>query len=101
MMTIYPDPHTIYPLKNYNRLCFLKNIVNNPNIIVGDFTYYDDIENTQNFHKNVLYHFDFIGDKLIIVKFCAIASNVKFIMNGGTGQLKKSLKILPSYVAMM
>lgn len=37
--------------------------------------------------KNVLYHFDFIGDKLIIGKFCAIASNVKFIMNGANHPL--------------
>lgn len=81
-MTIYPDPNTVYPLDNYRRLCFLKNIIKNPNIIVGDFTYYDDLENPHNFEKNVLYHFDFVGDKLIIGKFCAIASDVKFIMNG-------------------
>ncbi len=86
-MTIYPDPNTIYPLKNYQRLCFLKNIVKNPNIIIGDFTYYDDLENPHNFENNVLYHFDFIGDKLIIGKFCAIASDVKFTMNGGNHPL--------------
>ena len=86
-MTAYPDPTTIYPLKHYDRLCFLKNIIKNPNIIVGDFTYYDDLENPQNFEKNVLYHFDFIGDKLIIGKFCAIASDVKFIMNGSNHPL--------------
>lgn len=86
-MTIYPNPNTIYPLKNYHNLCFLKNIIKNPNIIIGDFTYYDDLENPYNFEKNVLYHFDFIGDKLIIGKFCAIASNVKFIMNGANHPL--------------
>lgn len=79
----FPNPLTPYPLESYKRLCFLKNIINNPNIIVGDFTYYDDFDNAKNFEKNVLYHFDFIGDKLIIGKFCAIASDVKFIMNGG------------------
>lgn len=36
-----------------------------------------------NFEKNVKYHFDFIGDKLIIGKFCQIASGATFIMNGG------------------
>ncbi|MDJ0662139.1 MAG: CatB-related O-acetyltransferase [Crocosphaera sp.] len=82
-MTIYPNSNNPYPLQDYYRLCFLKNIIKNPNIIVGDFTYYDDLENPHNFEKNVLYHFDFIGDKLIIGKFCAIASDVKFIMNGG------------------
>ena len=77
-----PDKHTKFPLKDYDRLCFLKNIVKNPNISVGDYTYYDDFENVENFEKNVKYHFDFINDKLIIGKFCMIASNVKFIMNG-------------------
>ncbi|MGB1308777.1 MAG: CatB-related O-acetyltransferase, partial [Oceanihabitans sp.] len=71
-----------FPLENYNRLCFLKNVITNPNIIVGDYTYYDDFENVENFEKNVKYHFDFTGDQLIIGKFCMIASDVKFIMNG-------------------
>lgn len=76
------DNNKKFPIKNINRVCFLKNIINNPNIIIGDYTYYDDPETVENFHKNVLYHFDFIGDKLIIGKFCQIATNVKFIMNG-------------------
>lgn len=78
-----PNPATQYPLAHYERLCFLKNIVTNPNIQVGDYTYYDDFEDVRNFEKNVRYHFDFIGDKLHIGKFCAIASGVEFIMNGG------------------
>ncbi|MFL0352628.1 CatB-related O-acetyltransferase [Xanthomarina sp. GH4-25] len=77
-----PNKYTKFPLANYDRLCFLKNIVKNPNISVGDYTYYDDFENVENFEKNVKYHFDFVGDKLIIGKFCMIASDVKFIMNG-------------------
>ena len=78
-----PNPNTVFPLADYNKLCFLKNLLKNPNIIVGDFTYYDDFEEVSNFEKNVKYHFDFIGDKLIIGKFCMIASGVTFIMNGG------------------
>ena len=77
-----PNKDIKFPLENYDRLCFLKNVIKNPNIIVGDYTYYDDFENVENFEKNVKYHFDFIGDKLIIGKFCMIASDVKFIMNG-------------------
>lgn len=77
-----PDKNTVYPLAGYDRLCFLKNIITNPNIIVGDYTYYDDFDNVHNFETNVKYHFDFTGDKLIIGKFCMIASDVKFIMNG-------------------
>lgn len=78
-----PDPNTVYPLANYKNLCFLKNYINNPNIVVGDYTYYDDFEDVGNFEKNVKYHFDFVGDKLIIGKFCMIASDATFIMNGG------------------
>jgi virginiamycin A acetyltransferase len=77
-----PNKNTSFPLANYDRLCFLKNIIKNPNIIVGDYTYYDDFEDVMNFEKNVKYHFDFTGDKLIIGKFCMIASDVTFIMNG-------------------
>lgn len=78
-----PDSNTVFPLPNYKNLCFLKNYVNNPNIIVGDYTYYDDFEDVSNFEKNVKYHFDFIGDQLIFGKFCMIASGATFIMNGG------------------
>jgi len=78
-----PNKDLKFPLDKYERLCFLKNIIKNPNIIVGNYTYYDDFENVENFEKNVKYHFDFIDDKLIIGKFCMIASGVKFIMNGG------------------
>ena len=77
-----PNKDIAFPLKNYDRLCFLKNIIKNHNIIVGDYTYYDDFEDVHNFEKNVKYHFDFTGDQLIIGKFCMIASDVKFIMNG-------------------
>jgi virginiamycin A acetyltransferase len=77
-----PDQQQAFPLQGYRRLCFLKNIIKNPNIVVGDYTYYDDFDDVGNFEKNVRYHFDFIGDKLIIGKFCMIASGVSFIMNG-------------------
>lgn len=78
-----PDPLTKFPLNGIDSLCFLKNILSAPNIIAGDYTYYDDFETVENFKKNVKYHFDFTGDKLIIGKFCQIASGVEFIMNGG------------------
>ena len=77
-----PNKTLKFPLKNYDRLCFLKNVVKNPHIIVGDYTYYDDFENVEHFEKNVKYHFDFTGDQLIIGRFCMIASHVTFIMNG-------------------
>jgi virginiamycin A acetyltransferase len=76
------NPNTVYPLKDYDRLCFLKNYIDNPKIKIGDYTYYDDFVSVDNFIKNVRYHFDFTGDELIIGKFCMIASNAEFIMNG-------------------
>lgn len=91
---IGPDKNIKFPLKHYDRLCFLKNVVKNPNIIVGDYTYYDDFENVENFEKNVKYLFDFVADQLIIGKFCMIASDVKFIMNGAN-HLTDSLSTYP------
>ena len=77
-----PSPENKHPMAGFPQVCFIKNTISNPNIIVGDYTYYDDPEDAENFERNVLYHFPFIGDKLIIGKFCAIARGVRFIMNG-------------------
>lgn len=89
-----PDKDQVFPLPNYDRLCFLKNVVKNPNIIIGDYTYYDDFENIENFEKNVKYLFDFVDDQLIIGKFCMIASDVTFIMNGAN-HLTESISAYP------
>ena len=78
----YPDPRNPHPMQGFPQVCFIQNTVSSPNIVIGDYTYYDDPEDSENFERNVLYHFPFIGDKLIIGKFCAIARGVKFIMNG-------------------
>lgn len=64
-------------------LYYLKNIIKNPNIIVGDYTYYDDLNGVENFEKQILYHFVFLGDKLIVGKFCQFAMGTTFLMNGG------------------
>lgn len=82
-----PDPDTIHPMPGFPQVCFLKNIITRPNIEVGNYTYYDDPDGVENFEKNVLYHFPFIGDRLVIGKFCAIARGVKFIMNGANHQM--------------
>lgn len=82
-----PSPKLKHPMEGFPQVCFIKNTVQNPNIIVGDYTYYDDPENSEDFERNVLYHFPFVGDKLIIGKFCAIARGVRFIMNGANHKL--------------
>ncbi|MEO1340379.1 MAG: Vat family streptogramin A O-acetyltransferase [Cyanobacteria bacterium J06635_13] len=83
----YPDSDNPHPMPGFPQVCFIKNTVANPNIIIGDYTYYDDPEDSENFERNVLYHFPFIGDKLIIGKFCALSRNIKFIMNGANHSL--------------
>lgn len=78
-----PSPSDPYPVRGAKRLGFLKNFITRPNIVVGDYTYYDDPRGPDQFEKNVLYHFDFIGDRLIIGRFTSIAAETRFIMNGG------------------
>lgn len=82
-----PDPRDSHPMAGFPQVCFISNTVRNPNIIVGDYTYYDDPEDSEGFERNVLYHFPFIGDRLVIGKFCAIARGVRFIMNGANHRM--------------
>jgi len=84
MKIIGPDPNSGYPLKEHKSLIFLKNFIKANNIIVGDYTYFDDRRyGPEKFEEyNVLYNYDFSKVKLIIGKFCAIAAETKFIMTG-------------------
>ena len=79
-----PNPNSIYPLEGYDKLVFLKPFVKASNIIVGDYTYFDDRKNSpENFEEyNVLYNYDFTKVKLVFGKFCAIAPETRFIMTG-------------------
>jgi virginiamycin A acetyltransferase len=77
-----PDPLDVHPMPGHPRVTYLKPYVTRPNIEVGDFTYYDDPTGADAFERNVLYHFEFTGDWLRIGRFCAIAAETKFIMNG-------------------
>jgi virginiamycin A acetyltransferase len=81
---MFPSANELYPLAcGLKRTCFLKNAITRPNIIVGDYTYYDDNDgDPTNFEKNVLYHYEFLGDKLIIGRFTQIASGIEILMNG-------------------
>jgi virginiamycin A acetyltransferase len=82
-----PNPHEAFPNPNLPRLCFIKNVVKNPRIIIGDYTYYDDVDGADQFEKHVTHFYDFIGDKLIIGKFCAIAKGIEFVMNGANHRM--------------
>lgn len=82
-----PSPLEKHPLAGFPQVCFIRNTVKGPNIEVGEYTYYDDPDDSEGFERNVLYHFPFIGDKLVIGRFCAIARGVRFIMNGANHPL--------------
>ncbi len=78
-----PNPDIKHPIAMHPRVGFLRPLVTAENIEVGDFTYYDDPDGPDKFQeKCVLHHYSFIGDRLVIGKFCAIAEGARFIMNG-------------------
>lgn len=65
----------------------IKNVITRKNIIAGDYSYYDDVNGAERFEEHVTHHYDFIGDKLIIGKFCAIARGIEFVMNGANHRM--------------
>ena len=75
------NPENIYPRTNDHETVYLKNVIKNPNILVGDFTMYNDfVYDPRQFEKNnVLYHYPINHNKLIIGKFCSIACGAKFL----------------------
>ena len=92
-----PDPNSIYPNEKIKSVCYIKNVITRPNIIVGDYTYYDDINGPVRFEERVTHHYEFYGVKLIIGKFCQIAKDVEFIMNGVNHQMN-AVSTFPFYI---
>ena len=80
----------IYPRTGDKETVYLKNVVTDPSIIVGEFTMYNDFVNDpQQFEKNnVLYHYPINHDKLKIGKFCSIACGAKFLFNSANHTMK-------------
>jgi Acetyltransferase (isoleucine patch superfamily) len=93
-MTI-PD-QKIYPRSDDLKTVYLKNIVTNPNIIIGDYTMYNDpfSDPLQFEKKNVLYHYPVNNDRLVIGRFCSLACGVKFLFTSANHTLK-SLSTYP------
>lgn len=80
-MTIPEQP--IYPRSGDQQTVYLKSVVQNPNITVGDYTmYHDFVHDPVLFEKNnVLYQYPINHDKLTIGKFCSIACGARFLFN--------------------
>ena len=87
-----PDPNVIHPIAGYGKEIYVKPTINNPNIVVGDFTYIADSE----FESHVTHLYEWNGDKLIIGKFCQIAAGVEFVMNGANHQMN-AVSTFPFY----
>ena len=86
--TNIPSANNRFPLEHTDRVVFLKSVVSGDNISAGDYSYYDDPDTPEAFQeKNVLYHYDFVGDRLEIGKFCALGTGTTFIMNGANHRM--------------
>ncbi len=84
------DSQFIYPRKGDKDTVYLKNVIHKENIIVGDYTIYNDFVNDPClFEKNnVLYHYPINKDNLIIGKYCSIACGAKFIFTSANHTMR-------------
>ena len=83
-----PDKNKLYPNVNIKTVCYISNLPKKPNVEIGDYTYYSDNHNNpEDFYNHIQHHYDFLGDKLIIGKFCAIAEGITFLMNGANHRM--------------
>lgn len=87
-----PDPNMIHPIAGYDKEIYVKPTIQNPNITVGDFIYIADSE----FESHVTNFYPWSKDKLIIGKFCQIATGVEFIMNDANHQMS-AVSTFPFY----
>lgn len=89
---LIPDPNKVHPMAGYDKEIYVKPTIKSDNIIVGDFTYIADSD----FYSHVTHHYQWLSDKLIIGKFCQIASGVEFVMNGANHQMN-AVSTFPFY----
>ncbi len=83
------DPARLHPCDKYDHICFIRNACDHPDISIGEYTYYSDLVHPpEDFQKNNVLYLDQFHDKLIIGRYCAIASGTKFMMNAGNHKLK-------------
>ena len=87
-----PNPNMVHPITGSENEIYIKPTIKNPNIIVGDFSYIADSD----FESHVTHLYDWNGDKLIIGKFCQVASGVEFMMNGANHQMN-AISTFPFY----
>lgn len=85
-MPVPADPTVLHPMPEQPRVVLLKPLVKSPLIEVGEYSYYDDPNDATAFEtRNVLYHYG--PEKLVIGRFCALGTGVRFIMNGANHRM--------------
>ena len=86
----------IYPRTGDRQTIYLRPVITNPSITVGEYTMYNDFvhDPTEFQTNNVLYHYPINGDKLKIGKFCSIACGTKFLFNSANHTMR-SLSTYP------
>ena len=86
----------IYPRTGDTQTVYLKAVVQDPSIEIGDYTIYNDfVSDPRLFEQNnVLYHYPINHERLVIGRFCSIACGAKFLFNCAN----HSLKSLSSYI---
>jgi virginiamycin A acetyltransferase len=86
MPLVVPDPMELHPIPDQPRVVLLKPLIVSALIEVGEYTYYDDPDEPEAFEtRNVLYHYG--PDRLVIGKFCALGTGIRFIMNGANHRM--------------
>lgn len=88
-----PNPNKVFPADGLKTITNVKPTITGSNISVGDFTYFSDVF----FERHVTHNYDYYPDKLIIGKFCQIASGVNFVMNGANHQMN-AVTTFPFYI---
>ena len=91
------NPEKIYPRTGDRETVYLKHVVTNPNIQIGEYTMYNDfVHDPRQFEKNnVLYQYPINGDTLQIGKFCSIACGAKFLF-ASANHTQTSVSTYPS-----
>jgi virginiamycin A acetyltransferase len=92
-MSDKPDPAVIHPAPGF-AVTYVKPTVTRSNIEVGGFTYHSG----EDFESRATHRYEFYGDKLIIGKFCQIASGVTFVMNGANHKMDGA-STFPFYIS--
>lgn len=79
------DPMNPAPMPAAPSMAYLKPLLaDHPKITAGDYSYIHSFDDPARFAETqVKYAFDFIEDRLEIGKFCSIAADASFVLNGG------------------